>query len=62
MAILIFLLNLLYFKTGSKISVTVKMTNWAVLHPLNMSQEIQSFVKLIQQVGREQNFDIPEPK
>ena len=43
-------------------SVTVQMTNWAVFHPLNMSQEIQSFVKQIQQVGREQNFDIPEPK
>ena len=43
-------------------SVTVKMTDWAVFHPLDMSQETQSFVKLIQQVGREQNFNVPEPK
>ena len=43
-------------------SVTVVMTDWAVFHPQNMGQEIQAFVKMIQQAGRGQNFNVPEPK
>ena len=41
---------------------TVKMTDWAVFHPQNMGQEIQAFVKMIQQVGRGQNFNVPDPR
>ena len=51
-----------FFTTGSRMSVTVVMTDWAVFHPQNMGQEIQAFVKMIQQAGRDQNFNVPEPK
>jgi len=50
------------FFLGARMSVTVAMTDWAVFHPQNMQQEIQAFVKMIQQVGRGQNFNVPEPR
>lgn len=46
----------------SKMCVVPELTVWVVLHPTRVSQEIRSFVKLIRDVGKAQNFIVPEPK
>ncbi len=41
--------------------VSVELTDWAVIVPANMGAETRSFVKLMQQTGQGQGFQIPDP-
>lgn len=48
--------------TNSKMCAVPNMNSWIIFHPTRVSQEIRVFVKLLIDVGRAQNFMIPEPK
>lgn len=41
--------------------VSVELREWVLFTPAMMSQEVRPFVEMIQNVGRAQGFDIPNP-
>ncbi|XP_046643892.1 piwi-like protein Siwi [Daphnia pulicaria] len=45
----------------SKMCVTVELRDWALFTPSSMTQEVKPFIQMVQNVGRGQGFDIPDP-
>ena len=50
------------FLKEKKMCVSVELRNWIVLYPIQMDSQIRKFVGMIQQVGRPQGFNVPEPR
>ncbi|XP_057371400.1 piwi-like protein Siwi [Daphnia carinata] len=46
----------------SRMCVSVELRDWILFTPALMSHEVQPFVELIQNVGRKQGFDVPDPR
>jgi len=46
----------------SKMCTVPELKVWVIFHPSRVSQEIRTFVKVLADVGKAQNFFIPEPK
>ncbi|EFX88764.1 Piwi/Aubergine-like protein [Daphnia pulex] len=45
----------------SKMCITVELRDWALFTPSSMTQEVKPFIQMVQNVGRGQGFDIPDP-
>jgi hypothetical protein len=43
-------------------AVSAEFKEWIVILPSRMNQQVRHFVKLIQQVGLPQGFNVPEPR
>lgn len=41
--------------------VSVELRDWILFTPAQMSHEVRPFVEMIQNVGRSQGFDVPDP-
>ncbi len=41
--------------------ITVELRDWALFTPSSMTQEVRPFIQMVQNVGRGQGFDIPDP-
>lgn len=41
--------------------VTVELCDWVLITPSSMTQDVRPFIEMVQNVGRAQGFNIPEP-
>ncbi|EFX83177.1 Aubergine/Piwi-like protein copy E [Daphnia pulex] len=46
----------------NKMAVSAEFKEWIVILPSRMNQQVRHFVKLLQQVGLPQGFNVPEPR